>query len=65
MEKLRKHIQGLMCDVMILLLCIIKYDAKHLQASKDLKNRKTSKDIKLQNIYKQSKKEYCRISNQL
>jgi hypothetical protein len=51
-----------MCDVMILLLCIIKFDAKHSQASKDLKNCKTRKDIKSQNIYKQSKKEYYKIS---
>jgi hypothetical protein len=36
-----------MCDVMILLLCTIKYDAKHLQASKDfLQNKQKYKITK-------------------
>jgi hypothetical protein len=49
---------------MILFLCTTKYDAKHLQVSKDKKNYKINKDIKLQSIYKQAKKEYCKTSKQ-
>jgi hypothetical protein len=64
-EKLRKQIQVLLCELVIVLLCIIKYDAKHLQATKDKKNYKTSKYIKSQNIYKQAKREYCKTSKQI
>jgi hypothetical protein len=46
---------------MIVFLCTTKYDAKHLQANKDLKNFKTSEHIKLQSIYKQAKR-YCTTS---
>ncbi len=39
-----KKYKVLLCHVMIVLLCKTKYDAKHLQASKNLKRCKKNKD---------------------
>jgi hypothetical protein len=42
-EKIKEtNTKVLLCDVMRVLLCITKYDAKHLQASKNLKTTKQS-----------------------
>jgi hypothetical protein len=49
-EKLKKLIQDCVVDVMIMLLCITKYDAKHLQASKNAKKNK-DKIVKNTRVY--------------